>query len=55
MKGREVMNLKAVLVEKVSKNGNPYQAVEVYITDTIKKMVFLTDAEIELLKLSRNK
>lgn len=46
------MNIKAVLVEKTSKKGNTYIAVEVYITDKIKKLVFLTPAEIELLKIT---
>ncbi len=46
------MNIKATLVEKVSKKGNKYICIEVYITDNIKKLVFLTDAELELLKLS---
>ena len=45
------MNLKAVLVSKTSKEGKPYNCVEVYITDTIKKIVFLSEAELELLKL----
>lgn len=45
------MNLKAVVVSKTSKSGNAYTCVEVYITDTIKKIVFLDPAEIELLKL----
>lgn len=46
------MNIKAVLVEKISKKGNPYTAIEIYITDKIRKVVFLTQAELELLKLS---
>lgn len=48
------MPIKAVLVEKTSKSGNPYVAIEVYITDKIKKLVFLTQAELELLKLQAN-
>ncbi len=48
------MQVKAVLCEKVSKKGNTYTCVEVYITDSIKKLVFLTDAEKELLKLYNN-
>lgn len=48
------MPIKAVLVEKTSKSGNPYVAVEVYITDKVKKLVFLTEAELELLKLQSN-
>jgi len=46
------MNVKAVLVEKTSKKGNIYTCIEIYLTDTIKKTVFLEDAELELLKLS---
>lgn len=49
------MNIKAELVEKVSKKGNKYIAIEVSITDKIKKLVFLSDAELELLKLTANK
>lgn len=48
------MPVKAVVVERTSKSGNPYVAIEVYITDTIKKLVFLTPAELELLKLHAN-
>lgn len=48
------MPIKAVLVEKTSKSGNPYVAVEVYITDNIKKLVFLTPAELELIKMHTN-
>lgn len=48
------MPIKAVLVEKTSKSGNPYVAIEVYITDKVKKLVFLTEAELELLKLQSN-
>lgn len=47
------MEIKAVLVEAISKKGNPYKAIDVYITDTIKKRVFLTQAELELLKLQK--
>lgn len=46
------MDVKAKLVEKVSKKGNSYVCIEVYITSNIKKLVFLTDAEVELLRLS---
>lgn len=48
------MNIKATLVEKISKNNKPYVCIEVYVTDKIKKLVFLTDAELELLKLTAN-
>lgn len=42
------------IVDKVSKNGNNYKCLEIYLTDTYKKIVFLDKAEIELLKLSDN-
>lgn len=46
--------VKAVVVEKTSKSGNPYVAIEVYITDKVKKLVFLTQAEVALLKMNSN-
>lgn len=46
--------LKCNLIEKVSKTGNNYLCLEIYLTDTYKKIVFLDKAEIELLKLSNN-
>lgn len=46
--------IKCNLVEKVSKTGNNYLCLEIYLTDTYKKIVFLDKAEIELLKLSNN-
>lgn len=46
--------IKCNLVEKVSKKGNNYLCLEIYLTDTYKKIVFLEPAEIELLKLSDN-
>lgn len=48
------MNIKAELVERISKNGNKFIAIEVTITDKIKKLVFLSPAELELLKLTLN-
>lgn len=46
------MDVKARLVEKVSKKGNKYICIEVYITSNITKLVFLSDAELELLKVT---
>lgn len=46
--------IKCNLVEKVSKSGNNYMCLEIYLTDNYKKIVFLDQAEIELLKLSNN-
>ena len=46
------MKIDAALVEKTSsKSGNKYICIEVTLTDKVKKIVFLTDAELELLKL----
>lgn len=48
------MDLKATLVEGIGKkSGKPYLAVEIELTDTFKKMVFLEPAELELLKLTK--
>ena len=50
------MDLKAKLVEKVStKTGKNYLVIEINITDTYVKQVFLDNAELELLKLSTKK
>lgn len=49
-----IKNLKCDLVEKVSKKGNNYLCIEVYLTDTYKKIIFPEQAEVELLKLSNN-
>lgn len=46
--------VKCNLVEKVSKSGNNYICLEIFLTETYKKIVFLDKAEIELLKLSNN-
>ena len=45
------MNLNCDLVSAISKSGNPYTCLVVHITDTCSKRVFLSDAEVELLKL----
>lgn len=45
------MEFKAILVNRVSSKGNAYEAIEVSVTDTIKKLVFLSPAELELLHL----
>ena len=45
------MDVKATLEEKISKNGNPYTAVVIYLTENCKKTVFLEPAEVELLKM----
>lgn len=49
------MEVKATLEEKISKNGNKYSAIIIYLTDTCTKTVFLDPAEIELLKMQKSK
>jgi len=46
--------LKATLVEKVSKKGSPYVAILIELTGNYKKTVFLDPAEIEIVKMSLN-
>lgn len=43
--------LNATLVEKLSKKGTTYTCVEIQITPTLKKQVFLDPAELELVKI----
>lgn len=43
---------KCFLEERTSKKGSNYQCIVIKLTDKLEKLVFLTDAEIELLKLS---
>ena len=45
------MNVKCQLVEKISQKGNNYICLEISLTDNYKKIVFLDNAEIELLKI----
>lgn len=48
------IQVEAYIVERVSQKGKPYKAVEIYITDKVKKLVFLTEAEMELLKIANS-
>lgn len=48
-------NLKATLVKKTSKKGNDYECVMIELTPNYQKVVFLEDAELELLKFCDNK
>lgn len=48
------MPIKCQLVERTSKEGNRYQALEIELTKGYKKLVFLTPAEKELLMLSNS-
>lgn len=46
------MDVKATLVTKTSKTGNLYDCIELELTPTYKKLVFLDTAEKELLALN---
>lgn len=54
-KGESKMPLDAKLVEKTAKDGTKYVAVEITIYNDIKKLVFLTQAEKELIRLAYKK
>jgi len=45
--------VKAELIQAISKSGKPYIALDVYITPTTSKRVFLSDAEIELIRMNQ--
>lgn len=47
------MPIKCNLVERTSKEGNKYVALEIELTPSYKKLVFLTQAEKELIVLSK--
>lgn len=49
------MNIKCQLVEKVSQKGNKYLCLEISLSESYKKIVFLDNAEVELIKLLANK
>lgn len=49
------MKVDAYVVERVSKKGVPYVAVEVFLTKDYKKLCFLTQAEYQLYKLEQEK
>lgn len=45
---------KATLETRTSKKGNEYEVLVIKLTDKLEKLVFLEQAELELLKLSSN-
>lgn len=47
--------LKAELVQRESKNGSLYTCIEIKLTDTYVKRVFIENSEIELIKLFYDK
>lgn len=48
------MEVHAVLEERTSKAGKPYKCLVIYLTDNYEKLVFLTKAEEELLKMAND-
>lgn len=46
---------KATLETRTSKKGNQYEVLVVQLTDKLEKLVFLEQAELELLKLNAEK
>ena len=45
------MEVKATLEERTSKKGNKYYCIVLKITDSLEKVVFLDQAELELCRL----
>ena len=46
---------KATLETRTSKSGNPYDVLVIKLTDSYEKLVFLEQAELELIKISSKK
>lgn len=44
--------VKASLVERTSKAGNPYMAVEIVLAPGCTKLVFLSQAEVALIRMT---
>lgn len=48
------MEFKANLETRKSKKGLPYECLVIKLSPNVDKVVFLTTAELELLKLQKN-
>lgn len=48
-------DVKATLETRTSKKGNLYECVVIKLTDNYEKVVFLENAELELLKMNNSK
>lgn len=49
----EAIEVRATLETRVSKkSGKPYQCLVIKLTDTYEKIVFLDNAEVELIKMN---
>lgn len=49
------MKVNAEVKEGTSKSGNKYIYIEVKLSENYTKRIFLTTAEVEILKLTLNK
>lgn len=49
------INLQCSLETRESKKGSTYQVIVIKLTDTYEKLVFLENAELELLKIKNSK
>ena len=48
-------NFTCTLETRTSKKGSEYEVLVIKLTDKLEKLVFLDQAELELLKLSNSK
>lgn len=48
----EAVELDATLEERVSKKGNSYYCVVLHLTNGYDKVIYLEQAEVELVKLA---
>lgn len=49
----DAIEVRATLETRVSKkSGKPYQCIVIKLTDTYEKIVFLDNAEVELIKMN---
>ena len=46
---------KAILETRTSKKGSQYEVLVIKLTDNLDKLVFLDQAELELLKMNSSK
>ena len=53
MNNGEKMTLNAELVQRVSKNGVPYTALQIELFPNVNKLVFLDNAEVALLEINK--
>lgn len=48
-----IKQMKYEIGERISKDGNTYKVLVLYITETFTKEVFVSAAELELLKMNQ--